>query len=289
MKQHLVILVAAASVLLLGYVGYIGIFSDAEHRRLEIAGLAGTVTHTDAAGVEHHAALGDAVPADGVVRVGPDGHALLVAGEGTQLVLAAETTVRVLQADARSVMVELDEGRVQARVVAGNRLLGVRAAGRTATAESGAFQVARDADDRVRIAVDEGAVSLDGFGDTTALSAGSRIDVRPGGEPVVSARVVEELLLEMSWPPPGEGKGPAPIGGRTVPYARVAVTGPSGRREVESDAAGHFSVDVQLEVGAHAVTVDVSDGLGEQRRATEVVERKPPPPPVATTEVRFGG
>ena len=290
MKEHLSVLLAALAVLAVGYGGYLALFADPTTGQLMVTAVAGDVTRVAPDGREEPAGTGDFLTEATEVRVGESGHVLLEAGEGTELRLEDKTSVRVLAADRRGVRVELDEGRVQARVRPGSRVLGVRAGGRTATAQDGRFRMARDAEGMVRIAVDEGKVALDGPDGPAELSAGSRLDAAPGQAPVIQDRVMEELLLEMRWPELTPGEAPAPIGGRTLPHALVRVRGPQGTTALRADAEGQFytELDMPLDARRMEVEVEVEDGLGAERSAKSQLER-PVEAPVASTEVRFGG
>ncbi len=288
MKQHLTVLLAAAVVLVLGYGGYYMLFAEAEYQRLTVASVAGEVTRTDARGVSVPAGPGDSVLASTSIQVGSTGHALLMAGEGTQLMLEEETSVRVLSADRQGVRVELDEGRVQARVQPGSRMLGVRAGDRESRTEAGAFLVGRDAEGYVRVSADSGSLQVDGPEGTSTLGSGRRLDVDPQGRSTISEAVLEEILLEVDWATPKPGNDPIPVDGRTIPHARVAIRGPDGTTEVRADADGHFRSTVALPSGEHKFTVEATDGLGADGSA-EVTLTRPTAAPVATTEVKFGG
>jgi len=288
MRQHLTVLLAAAVVLVLGYGGYHVLFAEAEYQRLTVASVAGEVTRTDERGAVVPAGPGDSLHASAAIRVGAEGHALLVAGEGAQLMLEADTTVRVLAASRRGVQVELDEGRVQATVQPGSRVLGVRAGSRTARTEAGAFRVARDGDGYVRVAAEAGAVSVDGPDGAEALAVGQRLDVDPGGRAAISEAVLEEILLEVQWPEPTPGDTPVPVDGQTTPHAKVAIRGPGGTTELRADASGHFEGTIHLPPGDHVVRIDAADDLSPARTEERTLTR-PAPVPVATTEVRFGG
>ncbi|HCH62099.1 MAG: hypothetical protein CL927_19650 [Deltaproteobacteria bacterium] len=288
MKQHLIVLLAAVFVLALGYGGYFLMFQEAEYRRLTVTSVAGEVTRLDSTGAAVPAGPGDAVEETNVIRVGATGRAVLTAGEGTQLLLEQETSVRVLSASRRGVQVELDEGRVKARVKPGSRVLGVRAGERVAQTAAGGFQVARDVDGFVRVAVDAGTVEMDGPDGPQALAAGQRLDVDPSGEAVISSAVLEEILLEVQWPETPAGAAPLPIEGSTVPFGQVQVRGPQGTTTVHANQAGHFASEVSIPQGEHTITIDVSDGLGQATSDTRSVHR-PSTVPVASTEVKFGG
>ncbi len=276
----------SAAVLILGYAGYWVLFAEDEYRRLTVASVAGEVIRTSPSGTSAAAGAGDFITASSQIRVGASGHAVLKAGEGTQLVLEKETSVRVLSADRRGVEVELDEGRVKARVQPGSRVLGVRAGPQEARTSAGAFQVARDGEGYVQVAAEQGTVEVIGPDGPTALTAGQRLDGSPTGRPSITDALLEEILLEVRWADPMEGG--VPIEGRTIPYAQVAVDGPEGRATTRADGAGAFSTSVPIPPGTHTVRVEVSDSFGAEAAQEQVVERAVAVP-VATTEVKFGG
>jgi len=288
MKEHLSVLLAALAVLAVGYGCYLVLFADPTTGQLMVTAVAGEVTRVAPDGRSEPAGTGDLLTESTEIRVGEAGHVLLEAGEGSELRLEDNTSVRVLAADHRGVRVELDEGRVQARVRPGSRVLGVRAGGRTATAEDGRFRMARDSEGTVRIAVDEGSVALAGPDGPTALAAGSRLDAVRGQVPVIQDSVVEELLLEIRWPSLPPGSDPAPVDGRTLPHAQVRIRGPQGTTELQADAEGRFFTELSVPAGTHAIEVAVDDGLGAERTESGQLVR-PAEVPVATTEVRFGG
>jgi len=288
MKEHLSVLLAALAVLAVGYGGYFVLFADPTTGRLMVTAVAGEVSRVAPDGRVEPAGTGDFLTEATEIRVGESGHVLLEAGEGSELRLEDHTSVRVLAADRRGVRVELDEGRVQARVRAGSRVLGVRAGVREVTADEGGFRMARDSEGTVRVAVDEGSVRMEGPDGPLSLASGQRFDARIGQPPVIRDSVVEELLLEIRWPSLPPGEAPAPVDGRTLPHANVRVRGPQGTTELQADAEGRFHAELTVPVGSHSVSVEVDDGLGSGRSETGQLER-PIEVPVATTEVRFGG
>lgn len=114
--------------------------------------------------------------------------------------LEAESTVRVVDVDATGLRVELEHGRVTARVRAGSTPLGLSSRGRAIYADDADFTVAVDDEGGLALQPDRGSVRVEGFGSgDSVVGAGTRLASLPGRDAVLAA-VPLELLLEVSWP-----------------------------------------------------------------------------------------
>lgn len=288
MRQSLQLLLAAMLLLVLGYVGYRVVFAEESGARLEVLEAQGEVTRRAGVGYVPLAA-GDTLQVEDAVVVGAGSRALLGVGEGTRLELESSSAVRVLEVDATGVRVELERGRVKARVRADGAPLGLSSRGRAIYATDADFTAAVDGEGALAVDAERGSLRVEGTGDQEAvLQQGERLRSMPGREPAVGA-IPTELLLQVGWPEiPTTRKDHLVVQGRTEAYAEVEVDRDGSTTTVRAGADGAFRTQVPLEEGENRVTVRARDVLGHTREDEASVLRDSTAPSIAGSEVQWG-
>jgi len=196
--------------------------------------------------------------------VGADGHAVLGLGEDARLYVEADSTIRVMGVDNDGVVVELEEGRVKAKVKAGSPGIQVSHRDQSARTQGGAFSMSVSGQDEVLVQSEDGRVSLQGFGERSDLEPGHYVHAAPG-EPIISAAQAEELLLHIEWPSEGRRRESGlALEGETLPNMRVQVQAGGQSFEARADDAGKFHVELQLQEGTNSVEVSAADPLGKR-------------------------
>ena len=289
MRQSLQILLVLLLVLLAGIAGYMLLFGQGRADRLEVLEAQGQVMRTAEGGAPTPLAVGDQIGAREGVEVADGARAVLGLGEGTRLELESATSVRVLGVDASGVRVELEQGRVRARVRAGGQPLGLSSRGRAIYADDADFSAAVDPDGALQVEAERGRLRLEGVGEgINQLEPGRQVVSMPGGDPVLGA-VSSELLLEVGWPEQDSTRmADLLVQGRTGPYASVRVGRGEDWREVRADAQGIFQASVPLDEGGNAVRVQARDALGRTREDEAEIERDSQPPAIGGSEVQWG-
>lgn len=284
MKDLLQLVGALVLVLGLGLLGWRGIFGGAQRAPLVVESVEGDVKLRVADG-EEAAVVGQPLDKDARLRSGASGSAILNAGGETRLELKPSSSLRVVGADERGVLVELEGGRVQARVRPGSPSLGVLAEGRRVDAEDASFEVGVDEAGNVAVEAEEGRVALTGFGDTDTLQAGER--ALAGDHGVVAGPIPEELLLHVEWPTWSTTRHDSvALAGTTDPGARVSVRAGPELVSARADGDGRFELTVPLEQGDNPLTVEAEGVLGRTRRSDGRLERDDQEP-TAEIEIRF--
>ena len=252
---------------------------------LTVMSSSGQVDRLDGAGVSQSTDAGTVIDVQDTLKTGEDGLLLLRAGAGSQLSLSPASSMRVLSADAGGVRVELEGGRVSARVRPGSPALGVTNRGRAVNATDADFTIVVDPEGAMGVDAERGDVNLQGFGAVASVSEGRRLRAVPGREPV-SAPVSTDLLLEVDWPRTAITRsGEVLIRGRTDPYASVILG--DGTR-VRAGADGKFRAKVTLEEGSNDLNVRVRDLMGRESDAKHTVTRDSTAPTVQSSEVVWG-
>jgi hypothetical protein len=285
MSRNTQVMLLVCLVLVLGYWGYQWKFSDDGGPRLVLISSSGTVERTDAAGVAQSTEVGAQIEVHDTLRTGEDGLILLQAGERSQLSLSATSTMRVVSAGIGGVRVELENGRVTARVRPGSPPLGITNRGRAVNARDADFTIVVDPEGAMGIEAERGDLGLQGFGAVRELAEGKRIRALPGREPV-SAPVSSALLLEVDWPKSAVTRSAeVTIRGRTDPYASVVFS--DGTR-VRAGADGKFRAKVPLSEGSNNLNVRVRDLMGRESDTKRTVTRDSTAPSVESSEVLWG-
>jgi hypothetical protein len=285
MRQNTQIVLLVCLVMVLGYWGYQWRFSDEGGTRLVVVSSSGLVERTDGAGVSQPTETGVEVDVQDTLTTGADGLVMLRAGEGSQLSLSAKSTMRVVSVDAGGVRVELENGRVSARVRAGAPALGITNRGRAVNATDADFTIVVDPEGAFGVETERGSVGLQGFDEVVQLQAGHRLQALPGREPV-SAPVSSALLLKVDWP---EGavtrSAEVTIRGRTDPYASVVL---GDGTSVRAGADGKFRAKVALKEGENDLKIRVRDVMGRETDSKRTFTRDSTAPSVQSTEVLWG-
>lgn len=275
------LLLAVTAVLLLGWLGWVLLFGGDAAPALAVRTARGAAVERAGGGVPRALAPGDPLGSRDIVRVDARGAVELAVGDEGRLVLDGGTTVRVLEVDAAAVQVELDEGRVSARVGPGGARLGVSSRGRAAMSSDGAFTVGVDALGGMMVAAEAGRVAIEGVSGVEALAPGEVLRAAPG-EPGV--RAAGPLLLEVAWPAPTR-EPTARVEGRTAPFARVrAGAGPG----VVASADGRFVLVLPLEADSVPVSVVAEDPLGARQEASGTLQRDRDAPAARQVSVGWG-
>lgn len=289
MRNQIRVLLAAVAVLLLGWLGWLALFGGDDTPALTVQAATDATVVGGEDPTPRAATAGLVVGARDQVVVGPDGEAVLTMGEGTRLQLEPDASIRVLEADASGVRVELEGGRVQARVRPGSPVLGVSSRGRAVVARDAAFAVGVDADGALAVDATEGTVQLEGFDGAGTLSAGQRLLDQPGQPPVVDDATVD-LLLQVKWPEGPVQAGTARVAGRTAPYTEVVVRpdGMGAGIRMRADVDGRWSAELPVKEGENAMRVEARDPGGRTAAEAGAVTRDSEAPTATRVEVGWG-
>lgn len=287
-RQSLTLILVGMLVLIGGFVAYRLIFAPDPIDGLQVVEVSGKVSRTDASGAEVQAGVGDVVAAQEQVRVDGHGYAVLAVGDATRLTLDASSSLKVLEVDERGVRVELQDGRVSARVRPGSSV-DVSARGRSVSARDADFAITAGPEGSVAVETTRGDVGLRGFDTVTSAAAGELVRALPG-RAVVTGAIPAALLLEVNWPTGAPTRAPElPVDGRTDPYAIVQIRQGDETLRVRAAADGSFRATMQVQPGENAVEVEAEDLQGRKVKTTGTMVREQPPPPVTNTEVQWGG
>ena len=285
MRRNTQVTLLVFLVLVLGYWGYQWKFSDSGGVSLSVVSHSGTTSRSDAAGIEQALAPGETIDVQDTLKTGEDGMILLQAGEGSQLSLSAESSMKIMSAGTRGVRVELENGRVSARVRPGSPALGVTNRGRAVNATNADFTIVVDPEGALGVQADRGDLQLQGFEDEKTLTQGKRLRALPGEVPV-AAPVSSALLLEVDWPQSAVTRSAeVTIRGRTDPYASVVIG--DGTR-VRAGKDGKFRAKVPLLEGNNDLNVRVRDLMGRESDSKKTVKRDSTAPAVQSSEVLWG-
>mgnify|MGYP002634004953 CR=1 FL=1 len=282
MRQQLPVLLAALGVILLGWGGWYLLFADARGTHVVVLEQSGVVELTAANGVLRPLSPGERLAPQDTVRVGSGATAVLGIGEGSSLRLEAATSLRLVGVSKDSVQVELEGGRVQARIKARGPGLQVGSGDRLVLARDADFRAGVDATGTLAVEAERGTVDTEGIPGVDSLTAGTGLIAPRQGDAVQTA-LTEAMLLEVDWPQSPSATAVGLLEGSTSPYARVRVAG----KEVLADVSGHFAVRIPLEKGANDLTVEARDALGRLQVVDRTVLRPAAPPPIGQAEVRW--
>ncbi len=287
MRQHVQLLLATLLVLIGGYAGYQLLFGMDSGSNVVIQRARGEVLHTTSAGATSAVAVGDRIGLRDRLRVGDDSSATVGFGDETRLQLFARSSIQVLDIDGSGVRVELEEGRVQARVRPGSPGLGLSSRGRAVRAEDAEFEMAVDASGVVAARSIDGEIALEGFGATTQLAAGEGIRAAED-EPAVRLEEAQELLLQVAWPEGVVRAHEVAIQGRTGPFASVHLVAGETERTLRAGPDGQFRASVPLAEGSNSVLITATDPLSGETSSSKEVARDSTAPSVTRTEVIWG-
>ncbi len=288
MREQIQTLLAALLVLIAGFVGYTLLFSGSDEIGLSVVTTTGAVVRTDEDGLQQDAAPGMRLLPKDELRVGEQGSAELAVDEQTRMTLSSASSIRVVGVDAGGVRIELEEGRVTARVRPESPALSITSRGRGVSATDADFDVVTGADGALGVESSRGELSLQGFEDVASLSEGSRLSVAPG-LPAQAAPIPASLLLEVAWPEQVVTRdAEVALRGQTSPYAAVTLLGADRKATtIRAGSDGRFSASLPLQEGDNPVEVVVEDVMGNRERATWEIQRDTEAPSV-NTEVLWG-
>lgn len=285
MRDFLPVLAVAALVILVGVLGYVGLFGTDELGGVSLQRVVGPV-EVEGRGGTRGGTTGELLAPGDRVRAGEGGQAVLAFGEASSIVLEEQSSLTIRGADDQGVEVELEGGRVRAVVRPGDGSLGILNGDRRVRATDATFEVGVDDEGGLAVEAAEGTLELQGFGDRSALGPGERISLVPGGDPWVSD-AQRELLLELD---PGRALIAAReqvLTGTTDPHARVVVTGGQEPVRGRADDEGVWALTVALVEGDNALVVTATDALGAERSVEWKVAVDTHPP--QAVEIRVGG
>ncbi|MFT5680734.1 MAG: hypothetical protein ACI8RZ_001640 [Myxococcota bacterium] len=288
MPEQLQTLLAALLVLIAGFVGYTLLFSGDDEIGLSVVSASGDVRRTDGEGLEEDAAVGMRLMPKDELTVGESGSAELAIDEQTRLTLSSASSIRVVGVDAGGVRIELEEGRVSARVRPESPTLSITNRGRGVTATDADFTVVTGEDGALGVESSRGELALQGFDDITALVGGSRLSIAPGLQ-AQTTPIPASLLLEVAWPEQAVTReSEVAIQGQTSPYASITLSGIGDQTAtIRAGSDGRFSTSVPLQEGNNAVEVVAVDVMGNRERVTWEILRDTEAPSV-NTEVLWG-
>lgn len=288
MRGQARLLLVVLAVLVAGGLAWQLLFSVDDTERLIITSADGATVRVAGGAAAQPVSAGHVVRDRDQLVVGEGGSAVLEMGEGTRLELAERSSIRVLEVDPEGVRVELEGGRLEARVTPGSPMLGIGSRGREIIARDADVRVGVDGDGALAVTPSRGTVEIRGVDGVEALEAGQRLGAMPD-EPGAVDEATLELLLRVQWPGGAVRADSAPVQGQTAPYARIDIDGVGGTtRTLRAGPDGRFEVDVPLEEGPNAVAVRASDPTGAQASAAGSVERDSRPPSATSVEVGWG-
>jgi hypothetical protein len=237
---------------------------------LGIEQVSGEVTHTRQ-GAAVAAAVGEQLIEGDAIRTGEDGSAVLTRGDGVAIRLSNATAVRVGAIQDDVVELELESGRVRARVRPDGGAVRLSSAGRRVLLTDADLVLVAGGDGTLTVQAERGQAALSGVAGVHTLREGERAHAFADGASVIGP-VPQELLLEVAWPPPSKASA-VQLFGTTEPAARVELLARPEVAAVYSDERGKFKLELTLAEGVEEVQVAVTDALGQRKVVTGRVTR----------------
>lgn len=288
MRDHIRLGVVILAIIAVSAIAWQALFGAGPADALVVTAAQGARVQRAGRASSEPVAAGVVVEGRDQLVVGTGGHAILELGQGTRMELGADASVRVLSVDARGARVELEGGRLEARVTPGSPVLGVESRGRAVVATDAAFTVGVDADGTLAVRPETGRLSIEGVQGVTSVAAGERLTVPAEGTGVID-EATRALLLSVDWPDGAVREPSAPLTGRSAPHARVEVRSPGGGVvTTRADDGGRFALEVSLEEGPNPLEVVVSEPIGGEQQTTQTIVRDSQPPSATTVEVGWG-
>lgn len=285
MRTAFRVLLAGLLVLALGWLGYMRWFGGGHGADLRVLEVVGRVVLTRDGQQDRFVLPGTALQTSDGLVVGEGSSAVVGVGEETRLTLEENSSIRVLEAGEDGVRVELEEGRVSARVQPGGPAVGLSSRGRVLSASDATFTASVDKDGLLVAQTSQGEVQVEGVAAVSAVPAGSRLRDLPGSTAVVG-EIPPELLLSVDWPTGGTVRaGSAKLSGRTEPLAKVRAQGAAGATEARAGPDGSFTVEVPLAEGSNPLKVSATDGLGGAASADGSLRRDSTAPSATSAKV----
>jgi len=284
MRRQLPVLIAVLVVLGLGLAGYQALFGPDDTVTLSLIEVSGEVERVDALGGRESLVLGAALAPRDQVRVGQSGRAVLEVGEGSTLTLEPSSSIRVTQVEQTGVRVELEEGRVQAKVRAGSPLLAVEREGQRVEVDDGEVVVSED-EGLLQVEGRKGTARVSGIQGVQTVGAGERLVQGEGGE-TVRGPAPEDLLQAVRWPDAKATRADEiVVEGNASAFARVAAHTDQDEVAGRADASGRFRLSVPLVEGPNEILLMVTDAFGGVRESRHQIVRDTQAPEVTQAEV----
>lgn len=215
--------------------------------------------------------------------------ASLRAGDDLELRLDEGTTLRVSELRPDAVGVELDEGRLRARVRRGSASLRVKNQDRSVVMDDGTMRLAV-ADGVFSADVEAGSAELTGFGAASQIVAGQRATSLGDGRAALEP-IPDRVVLDVAWP--AERRIPSDrveIVGRAAPGATVTLRSGVGEPvELTADDRGRFFGSLPLREGEQPVVVEAVDVFGASITDEVVFEVDTTPPTIRGGSNGSGG
>ena len=285
MKDILQMVAVAAAVLTLGFLAYMQIYGDSAEESLVVRTVVGDVSHSTSSELSP-ATVGTRLKASDRVITGENGRIELTMGQDAELTLEGGSALELVGATPDGLVVELEEGRVQAVVRPGGTQLAVRTGEREVVAEDASFTVGLGDGGQSAVESRTGRVTLVGYGGLDTLEAGQRTLLSADGDARVES-IPRSLLLEVEWPSETTREAQSRLVGTTEPGAVVWVDHAGTRVSARADSAGRFQLDgIPLDEGENALEVRSEGLLGSQSAEAGQMTRDSKPP-VGDFEVQF--
>jgi len=197
------------------------------------------------------------------------------------------TQIQVLGLDPDGIRLELGEGRIQAKVQPGNTAVEIAHGAQSAQTVSGAFSMSTEEDGGLLVRSEEGDTLLSGFGEVEKLEGGSYA-YSAAGEPIISAREAQALLLNIQWPDlSAQREASIEVTGQTMP--NIALRALSGDKAVDirADEDGKFELELSLKEGKNTIELEATDPLGRSVGESRDFTVDSTPPATLETEIQW--
>lgn len=200
------------------------------------------------------------------LRTGEDGEAMLL-HDSSHVAVRPRTELQVARLTDEVSDFDIAEGNVQVEARGDRVVMRTLADARVDASDAGLGMTVKP-DGYVEVAVQRGEADFSAVGVTQRVAEGERSHAEAGRPPSTPRPIPQAILLAVQFPDADTFNSRlARIQGRVEPGTRVQV----GGRWTETDGAGRFELDVELEEGANQIEVAAVDTLGRRR-----VERSRP-------------
>jgi hypothetical protein len=206
------------------------------------------------------------------VRTGENGVAVISRGGRSPIRLTPSTEVGLVSVDDEVVELELERGRVRAKVRPDAGAVRLTSRARSVLATDADLSMAITPDGDLSVQSDRGVLSISGVAGAHKIANGQRLRALADGTSSVGP-VPAELLLKVQWPAATRERV-VEVGGETEPASMVEVTSSEGVKPAKADAQGRFSLRVPLTEGENTLDLLVTDAFGKQRIARGTVTRE---------------
>jgi len=284
-KELLQPLFVAVAILLMGAGVYHLVFGVNAAPSVVIENVTGQV-ETEGAKGRKLAEVGAKLSLDERLVVGEASRADLAFGETTKLTLQSDSSIRVVGASVSGLLVELENGRVQATVRPGGAMLGVTSGDRTVTAENARFSMGVGEAELLGLEVRDGSVAMQGVEGVEEVASGQSVLV-VGESLAAQGDIPARLLLEVDWPEQvATTSQKTVLRGKTAPGAQVIAGGEGATVRTVADPSGEFALEVPLEEGENELSLQAISVMGRKESATSTVVRDSEAP-TGRFEIRY--